>query len=142
MQVYDERIWKIRTGFLMLSFGAWGAMLAVGDNLDAAKKGGPPLMVVTLSLAIAGLFVEVFYVVRKFRCIHVINRMGPGLHLLAQRKRTIQPEEVERWLRFSGDDERIPYHHALFGWAVVEGVIVYLLPVLGLFYACSVLSKS
>ena len=91
-QVYDERIWKIRTGFLTLTFASWGALLAVGPGLTAAREGAGPLLAITLALAIAGFAVEFFYVCRKARCVKVINEMSISLYRLLQSTETAGEE--------------------------------------------------
>ena len=50
-QVYDQRIWKIRTGFLTLSFASWGALIAVDENLGALQKAAVPLLIISVALA-------------------------------------------------------------------------------------------
>lgn len=132
-QVYDERIWKIRTGFLTLTFASWGALLAVG--MQAMQKGAAPLLAITVALAIAGLATEFFYVCRKSRCIKVINEMSIGLYRLLESDETAG-EDVELWLRFSGDDDRVSAMDSpMFGRACVESLIIYATPALGFFVA-------
>lgn len=131
-QVYDERIWKIRSGFLTLSFASWGALLAVGNSLAAIREGASALVIITLALAIAGFAVECFYVARKFRCIEVINDMGAGIHRIMSGAQPANPEHTQRWLRFSGDDEQVdPRKTPGFWWAVLESFIIYLAPAVG-----------
>ena len=130
-QVYDERIWKIRTGFLTLTFASWGALLAVGSDLKAAREGAAPLLAITLALAVAGFVVEFFYVCRKARCVKVINDMSVNLYRLLESHQSAG-EAVRHWLRFSGDDDEVsPKGSPLFTWAVAESLIIYLTPAVG-----------
>lgn len=133
-QVYDERIWKIRTGVLTLAFASWGALLAVGDNLDATVRGAAPMLAVTLALLVGGFAVELFYVRRKYRCTKVINAIGVHLYdlLKSPEPADINREILKRLLRFSGDDKDIKPEDASGYWAAFfESLVIYGLPTLG-----------
>ena len=135
-RVYDERIWKIRTGFLTLMFGGWAALLGLGTIEDTKAMSGS-MLVVTLALAIAAFIVELFYVRRKFRCVHRINEMSIGLfNAVGEEAQLIPEESVVAWLRFTGDDRtvRIPGKDGYLD-AVLETCLIYFIPVLGVVVA-------
>ena len=131
-QAYDERIWKIRSGFLALSFGGWAALLGIGETLNAAKEAAPGMLVLTLSLALAAMWVEAFYVRRKYRCLAVINQMCIRLYELGEHRQPTS-EEVQEWLRFTGDDSAVnPQRTDGFRLALFETGVVYVLPIIGI----------
>jgi hypothetical protein len=138
-QVYDERMWKIRTGFLTLVFGGWAALLGIGSGsgsgLDAVRQGCWPMFVVTLALGVTACIIECFYVARKYRCVGAINELSYLLY-----KGQFQDEHERRWFRFTGDDPAGSFGEG-FKMAFFETLLVYSIPVLGIGGAVLVLLK-
>lgn len=131
-QAYDERIWKIRSGFLAISFGGWAALLGIGETLNAAREAAGGMLMLTLSLALAAMWVEAFYVRRKYRCLTVINEMCLRLYQLGEHGKPTA-SEVEVWLRFTGDDSNVaPQRTDGFRLALLETGVVYVLPIIGI----------
>ncbi|UCE89180.1 MAG: hypothetical protein JSW10_12960 [Pseudomonadota bacterium] len=103
VQTYDDRIWTIRTGALTLTFAAWGAAIAVGENLDTLKSIAWVLAVGSFVLLVTGFAVEYFYVLRKYRCIRVLDKNADNIYRWMHEDPPPTSDEIEKFLSFSGD---------------------------------------
>lgn len=135
VQTYDDRIWAIRSGALTLTFAAWGAAIAVGENLDTLKSIAWVLAGVSIALLITGFVIELFYVIRKYRCIDVLDKYAKNIYDWMQ----VPPKNssaITTFLNFSGDDSRIELffksdkklHLVKLLEVFGEGVLIYFIP--------------
>jgi hypothetical protein len=129
-QSYDSTIWRIRSGFLTLAFGAWGAVIAaLGDKIQSLQSVAIPLCILTIGLAIAGLALDFVYLRRKYRCISLLNEFHLRLYTSIDKLESISSEDWGKWLRFSGDDRSVdPVEADGFKTSLLELIPVYVLP--------------
>lgn len=83
IHAYDGMVWKIRTGFLTLTFGGWAILLkdlaGMGHPLQNYKALAWGLFLFSLGFALGAWYVDRLYVQRKFRVIHALDSLTEEL---------------------------------------------------------------
>src|SRR5262245_28107861 len=108
IHAYDKMIWTVRTGFLTLFFAGWGILLKTlvekpsrePDALD--NRILLVMLLVSVTLGIGGLVIDLNYARRKFRVIYALDSLMSGI---VQRRGQVQGElgDIEAFLHISGD---------------------------------------
>ena len=84
IHAYDGIVWKIRTGFLTLLFGAWAILLKGFVETSQARSSGHVdislgLLVFSLGFALGAWLIDRNYVQRQFRVILALDRLTDEL---------------------------------------------------------------
>ncbi len=130
IQSYDVTLWKIRSGFLTLLFAGWGALLSfLGDNAELIFSSTTAMFFVSLGLSLGGLFIDLNYVKRKFRCIKSLRLLLEDAY-----DHINEPDNFKnqnKWLRISGDDVEIGTAGG-YRYALLVPYLIYIVPIISI----------
>lgn len=83
IHAYDGMVWKIRTGFLTLTFGGWAILLkGLAESASPERYYKPiawGLYLFSLGFALGAWYVDRLYVQPKFRVIHALDSLTEEL---------------------------------------------------------------
>ena len=133
IHAYDGIVWKIRSGFLTLTFGGWAIMLQSLAGRDQAPHDYKPLVwglyLFSLGFTLGAWFVDRSYIQRKFRVIITLDRLTEVLTARGGDCSGI-PADL---LIIAGDNAIKPYDCAGYRNALKAESVVYLAPLTVIF---------
>ena len=133
IHAYDGIVWKIRSGFLTLTFGGWAIMLQSLAGRDQAPHDYKPLVwglyLFSLGFTLGAWFVDRSYIQRKFRVIIALDRLTEVLTARGGDCSGI-PADL---LIIAGDNAIKPYDCAGYRNALKAESVVYLAPLTVIF---------
>ena len=129
IHAYDGIVWKIRSGFLTLLFGGWSTLLT---GIVQTKDRSPAeyqhlawgLFLFSVGFAFGARYVDRSYIRRKFRVIHMLDRLTDEIASCGGDYRRLSPE----LLKVAGDNPAVPYDGAGYREASRAELSVYLVP--------------
>jgi hypothetical protein len=136
IQVYDEIIWKVRTGYLTLVFAGWAILLRslVADTLRSGPQFAgffASMFLFSMGLAVGGWFIDKTYTQRKVRVIAALNHLTQAAGTFAADLKKIPLDLLE----VSGYDTRIQFDLNGYKEALVGAICVYFVPLVAVIMA-------
>lgn len=129
---YNTTLWKIRSGYLTLLFGAWAAMLALvkkdGVELDELRPFIRALVFVSIGLFMGGIFADTTYLRRKFRLFKSLDRLMRCAANLDKMSEARQNRELKAVLKVAGGTGDKTYKGKGYCEALVCDIAIFLLP--------------
>jgi hypothetical protein len=81
---YDEIIWKIRTGYVLILYGTFGFLLGKGQKLDRLNL---QILVLICGFSVLAYFVDLTLRIRQLRVVTAVNLLSDlGLNACNGRK--------------------------------------------------------
>ena len=130
IHTYDDIVWKIRSGFLTLSFGGWAILLkGIVDAQSASMRKYYGLvfglLLFNLAFAFGAWYIDRSYLRRKFRVILALNGLVDELAASGGDLSKVSSTH----LKVAGDDAQRPFDCLGYRQARSTELAVYLAPV-------------
>jgi hypothetical protein len=99
---YDEIIWKIRTGYVLILYGTLGLLLGKGQKLDRLNL---QILVLICGFSVLAYFVDLTLRIRQLRVVTAVNLLTDQALMLAMGE-SIRTDELRDLLHIAGESRK------------------------------------